>query len=113
MKPKLSNEAILDWSKDLNLNLIFLGAEKSSYEVKFEVDPKFGMPGAITVSNKYEEELYLDSINIEGVVHIACNSWIQPDKDSSEKRIFFSTKVHERDYICTCIYIKGIPSLYI
>ncbi|CAL8146467.1 unnamed protein product [Prunus armeniaca] len=96
MKPKLSNEAILDWSKDLNLNLI-LGAEKSSYEVKFEVDPKFGMPGAITVSNKYEEELYLDSINIEGVVHIACNSWIQPDKDSSEKRIFFSTKAYLPD----------------
>lgn len=94
-KPKLSYEAVLDWSKDLKLGS---ADHKSTYQVIFMVDSKFGMPGAITVINRYEEEFYLDSVNIEGVVHIACNSWVQL-ADGSSKRIFFSTKVHTYIYI--------------
>lgn len=41
MKPKLSEEAILDWTKNLKM-----GAGKSiTYQVKFVVDSNFGMPG--------------------------------------------------------------------
>ncbi|KAM5559547.1 linoleate 13S-lipoxygenase 3-1, chloroplastic-like [Rosa sericea] len=90
VKKKLSQEAVLDWTKNPKM-----GDEKNSYQVKFVVDSTFGMPGAITVSNRYDEEFYLDSINIEGLVHFACNSWVQPDqKSNAAKRIFFSTKAY-------------------
>ena len=57
------------------------------------VDAKFGIPGAILVTNKYQKEFYLESIAIEGLFHFACNSWVQPDRFQAEKRIFFSNKV--------------------
>lgn len=89
MKPKLSEEAILDWTKNLKM-----GAGKSiTYQVKFVVDSTFGTPGAITVSDREESEFYLESISIEGVVNFACNSWVQPEHADSANRIFFSTKV--------------------
>ncbi|PRQ28947.1 putative linoleate 13S-lipoxygenase [Rosa chinensis] len=90
MKPKLSEEAILHWKETLKM-----GAGKCiTYQVKFVVDSNFGMPGAITVSNRYNSEFYLDSINIEGVVHFACNSWVQSEHANPAKRIFFSTKAY-------------------
>lgn len=96
MKPKLSEEAVLEWTKNPKID-----GEKSTYQVKFVVDSTFGMPGAITVSNRYDEEFYLDSINIQGVVHFACNSWVsQDEKFNAAKRIFFSTKVL---VVVTCI----------
>lgn len=88
MEPKLSNRAVLDWLKDFKV-----GAERSTYKVEFEIDSNFGLPGAITVTNKYDEEFFLESVSIEGVVDIACNSWVQPEKVHLEKRIFFSNKV--------------------
>ncbi|PRQ28946.1 putative linoleate 13S-lipoxygenase [Rosa chinensis] len=87
MKPNLSEEAILDWTRNLKM-----GAGKTStYEVKFVVDSNFGMPGAITVSNRDRSEFYLDGINIEGAINFACNSWVQPECENPAKRIFFST----------------------
>ena len=56
------------------------------------VDSNFGIPGAITVSNKYQEE-FLESIIFEGFVHFACNSWVHPYKVNNNKRIFFTNKV--------------------
>ncbi|XVF40490.1 hypothetical protein PTKIN_Ptkin01aG0117700 [Pterospermum kingtungense] len=82
-------EAILDWSRDLNIN-----ADKVSHEVQFLVDSKLGVPGAILVRNKNQKEFYLESITIEGLVHFKCHSWIQPEKLHPEKRIFFSDKAY-------------------
>lgn len=90
MEPKLSNLAVLDWLKDFNFKV---GAERSTYEVEFEIDSNFGLPGAITVTNKYDQEIFLEGIAIEGVVDITCNSWVQPEKVHPERRIFFSNKV--------------------
>ncbi|TQD88368.1 hypothetical protein C1H46_026112 [Malus baccata] len=90
MSPKWSDEARLVWTKNLKM----VSDQKSVYEVKFMVDPKFGMPGAITVSNGYEKEFYLESVNIEGVVDFPCNSWVQPQKVISVQRIFFSSKAY-------------------
>ena len=86
----MSKETVLEWSKDFKV-----GAEKSTYEVEFEIDSYFGMPGAITVINKYDKEFFLEGISIEGVVHFSCNSWLQPAKLHPEKRIFFTNKVME------------------
>lgn len=89
MEPKMSKEAILDWSKKKPT----IGAERNTYKVEFIVDSDFGVPGAITVSNKYRREFFLESITIEGVVQFVCNSWIQAEMVKAKKRIFFSNMV--------------------
>ncbi|GLT82869.1 hypothetical protein SLE2022_012020 [Rubroshorea leprosula] len=90
MSSKLSKETTLDWSK----SLLRTGDETTTYKVEFMVDSNFGVPGAITVSNRYREEFFLESIIIEGTVHFVCNSWVQPEKDHPHKRICFSNKVY-------------------
>ncbi|MBA0858247.1 hypothetical protein Goshw_023363 [Gossypium schwendimanii] len=89
--PKLSKEAKIYWS----INPKTKGGNKISHEVEFVVDANFGVPGAIIVTNKYKKEFYLESIvAIEGLVHFACNSWVQPHGFHAHKRIFFSNKVY-------------------
>ncbi|XVE88048.1 hypothetical protein DITRI_Ditri19aG0037400 [Diplodiscus trichospermus] len=88
-KPKLSKEAIFHWSRNLKKN-----ADKVTQKVQFMVDENFGIPGAIFVTNRCQKEFYLESIAIEGLVHFACNSWVQPDRFQAEKRVFFSSKAY-------------------
>ena len=91
MEAKLSEETVLEWSKDH-----ISGAEGSiisTYKVEFLVDSDFGVPGAVTVINRYDSEFFMESINIEQSVHFACKSWVQPNKLDPEKRIFFIDKV--------------------
>ncbi len=88
MEPRRSKETILDCSKNL-----IIEAQSVAYKVEFVVDSTFGVPGAITIVNRYEKELFLESVIIEGVVRVSCNSWVQPEKINADKRIFFSDKV--------------------
>ncbi|KAK7246507.1 hypothetical protein RIF29_41376 [Crotalaria pallida] len=90
MEPKLSNRAVLNLFNEFKIG----ADEMSTYKVEFEIDSNFGLAGAITVTNKYDQEIFLEVISIEGVVDIACNSWVQPDKVHSEKRIFFGNKAY-------------------
>ncbi|XP_050286998.1 linoleate 13S-lipoxygenase 3-1, chloroplastic-like [Quercus robur] len=87
MAPKRSKKTILDCSKNLTI-----GAQSATFKVQFVVDSTFGVPGAITVVNRYEKELFLESVIIEGVVRFSCNSWVQPENTIAHKRIFFSDK---------------------
>ncbi|KAG8635372.1 hypothetical protein MANES_16G028000v8 [Manihot esculenta] len=87
MKANLSNEATLELPKINKTE-----GKQVFYKLEFQVDSNFGVPGAITVINKYQKELFLESVTIEGVVQFACDSWVQPDKIHPEKRIFFSNK---------------------
>ncbi|KAH6793274.1 PLAT/LH2 domain-containing lipoxygenase family protein [Perilla frutescens var. hirtella] len=90
--PKKSKEAVLkDWSKKSNLK-----TERVNYTAEFVVDSNFGIPGAITVTNKHQQEFFLESITIEGFacgpVHFPCNSWVQSKKDHPGKRVFFTNQ---------------------
>ncbi|XP_076885001.1 lipoxygenase 1, chloroplastic isoform X1 [Bidens hawaiensis] len=90
--PKKSNEAVLkDWSKRSNLK-----TERVNYTADIMVDSEFGIPGAITITNKHQKEFFLESITIEGFacgpVHFPCNSWVQSTKDHSKPRVFFSNQ---------------------
>ncbi|KAH6790069.1 PLAT/LH2 domain-containing lipoxygenase family protein [Perilla frutescens var. frutescens] len=90
--PKKSKEAVLkDWSKKSNLK-----TERVNYTAEFVVDSNFGIPGAITVANKHQQEFFLESITIEGFacgpVHFPCNSWVQSKKDHPGKRVFFTNQ---------------------
>ncbi|KAG4976050.1 hypothetical protein JHK86_035524 [Glycine max] len=79
------------WSKKSNVK-----AERVNYTTEFIVDSNFGVPGAITVTNKHQREFFLESITIEGfisaAVHFPCKSWVQGE------RIFFSNKVTNRSF---------------
>ncbi|OIW21821.1 hypothetical protein TanjilG_12080 [Lupinus angustifolius] len=90
--PKKTNEAVLKgWSTKSNGK-----AERVDYTAEFVVDSSFGVPGAITVTNRHQQEFFLETITIEGfpsgAVHFPCNSWVQARKDLPGKRIFFSNK---------------------
>uniref|UniRef100_A0A0D6QUV2 Lipoxygenase n=1 Tax=Araucaria cunninghamii TaxID=56994 RepID=A0A0D6QUV2_ARACU len=71
-------------------------AEKIEYSADFAISSDFGQPGAIIVSNEHNQEFYLESIVIQGLVtgpvFFSCNSWVQPQKDNPEQRVFFSDK---------------------
>lgn len=91
--PHKSKPAVLkDWSKKSNLK-----TERVNYIAEFVVDSNFGVPGAITVTNKHQQEFFLESITIEGfacgAVHFPCNSWVQSKKNHPDSRIFFSNQV--------------------
>ncbi|XP_073015527.1 linoleate 13S-lipoxygenase 3-1, chloroplastic-like [Primulina eburnea] len=90
--PKKSNRAALkDWSKKSNLK-----TERVNYIAEFVVDSNFGTPGAILVSNKHQQEFFLESITVEGFprgpLHFPCDSWVQSNKHHPGKRIFFSNQ---------------------
>ncbi|KAL4289986.1 hypothetical protein GQ457_14G007280 [Hibiscus cannabinus] len=90
--PKKSSAAALkDWSKKANVK-----AERVYYTAEFTVESDFGIPGAITVTNKHQQEFFLESITLEGFacgpLHFPCNSWVQSCKNNSGKRIFFSNQ---------------------
>ncbi|WVY93562.1 hypothetical protein V8G54_032650 [Vigna mungo] len=89
MQTKLSNPVELELLKQFKV-----GVESSTYKVEFEIDSDFGFPGAITVTNKYDKEIFLGDFSIEGVVDIVCNSWVQPEKIHPEERIFFTNKAY-------------------
>lgn len=89
--PRTSNESALkDWSKKSNNK-----SERVNYTAEFVVSSSFGVPGAILVTNKHQQEFYLETITLEGFacgpIHFPCNSWVQSKKDlpGNGKRIFF------------------------
>ncbi|CAN1286828.1 Lipoxygenase 4, chloroplastic [Linum perenne] len=89
---KRSRVAVLkDWSRKSNVK-----AEKVHYRADFVLDSDFGDPGAILISNKHQNEFFLESIALEGFasgpVHFPCNSWVQSSKHHPAKRIFFSNQ---------------------
>ncbi|KAI9079314.1 hypothetical protein K1719_038715 [Acacia pycnantha] len=91
LEPKLSKEAVLEWSNERRL----IGADEcGTHKVEFEVDSDFGIPGAVTVINNYETEFFLESITIERCVHFGCKSWIQPNTLHPQKRVFFTNKAY-------------------
>ncbi|KAB2613081.1 linoleate 13S-lipoxygenase 3-1 [Pyrus ussuriensis x Pyrus communis] len=95
--PKKSGQGVVkDWSKKSNLK-----AERVNYTAEFMVDSNFGVPGAITVTNKHQNEFFLDTITLEGFacgpLHFPVNSWIQSKKDHPGKRIVFCNKPYLPD----------------
>ncbi|XP_028795370.1 linoleate 13S-lipoxygenase 3-1, chloroplastic-like [Neltuma alba] len=102
LEPRLSKEAVLEWSKERRF-----GAEEcGTYKVEFEVDSGFGIPGAVTIINNYESEFFLESITIERCVHFACKSWIQPNTILPHKTVFFTNKAY-----LPCETPKGLKGL--
>nr|XP_043625324.1 lipoxygenase 3, chloroplastic-like [Erigeron canadensis] len=92
MNPKVSKECIKEWSKIATPE--GNGKGRFCFKVELVIDTNFGEPGAMLVRHNCDKELYLETISIENFFHFSCNSWIQPSKNSNEKRIFFSNKAY-------------------
>lgn len=90
MEAKVSKEMFLELSEEHKFET---EGTMSTYKVEFIVDSDFGIPGAVTVVNGYDNEFFLETITIAQNVHFACKSWVQPNKLQTDKRIFFVNKV--------------------
>ncbi|XP_031477303.1 lipoxygenase 6, chloroplastic [Nymphaea colorata] len=68
------------------------------YTAEFNVDPDFGLPGAVIVTNLHDKEFYLVEIMIqgfdEGSIFFPANSWVHSQHDNPEKRVFFSNQAY-------------------
>ncbi|KAG4945141.1 hypothetical protein JHK87_041148 [Glycine soja] len=81
------------------VSLPTLGAGEDAYDVHFEWDSDFGIPGAFYIKNFMQVEFYLKSLTLEdipnhGTIHFVCNSWVYNSKSYHSDRIFFANNTY-------------------
>ncbi|KAG4384822.1 hypothetical protein GLYMA_13G347700v4 [Glycine max] len=81
------------------ITLPTLGAGEQAYDVNFEWDSDFGIPGAFYIKNFMQNEFYLKSLILEdipnhGTIHFVCNSWVYNSKNYKTDRIFFANNTY-------------------
>ena len=68
-----------------------------TYLAEFEVPEDFGSIGAVLIENEHHEEMFVESIVIEGLsigtCSVTCNSWVHSKFNNPVKRVFFLDKV--------------------
>nr|UDP26497.1 lipoxygenase 4 [Tulipa gesneriana] len=79
--------------------LTSLAVAESRFEVDFQWDEDFGIPGAIIVNNYHPTEFFLKTITLEDVpgkgrVVFLCNSWVYPEATYKHNRIFFTNDTY-------------------
>ncbi|GJT30378.1 probable linoleate 9S-lipoxygenase 5 [Tanacetum coccineum] len=96
MRGKLGKPAILeDWIS----TIAPLSVGETAYQVIFEWDENFGLPGAFVVRNLHHSEFYLMTLTLEdvpgyGQMHFVCNSWVYPAENYTNDRIFFTNQAY-------------------
>ncbi|PWA77611.1 linoleate 13S-lipoxygenase 2-1 protein [Artemisia annua] len=72
-------------------------ADDLTYLAEFEVPEDFGSIGAVLIENEHHEEMFVESIVIEGLsigtCSATCNSWVHSKFNNPVKRVFFLDKV--------------------
>ncbi|XP_014501040.1 linoleate 9S-lipoxygenase-like [Vigna radiata var. radiata] len=82
------------------VSLPTLGAGEDAYDVEFDWDSDFGIPGAFYIKNFMQVEFYLKSLTLEdipnnyGTIHFLCNSWVYNSKVYNTDRIFFANNTY-------------------
>ncbi|KAL5160578.1 Linoleate 9S-lipoxygenase 1 [Glycine soja] len=76
-----------------------LGDRQDAFDVYFEWDESFGIPGAFYIKNYMQSEFFLVSFKLEdvpnhGTILFACNSWVYNAKLYKKDRIFFANKTY-------------------
>ncbi|KAK7255644.1 hypothetical protein RIF29_29059 [Crotalaria pallida] len=96
-KGKVGTETFLE---GVILSLPTLGAGQSAFDIHFEWDSDFGIPGAFYIRNYKQVEFFLVSLTLEdvpnqGTIQFVCNSWVYNFNKYNEKhRIFFANKTY-------------------
>ncbi|XP_020218680.1 linoleate 9S-lipoxygenase 1 [Cajanus cajan] len=80
-----------------------LGDRQDAFNIYFEWDESFGIPGAFYIKNFTQSEFFLVSVKLEdipnhGTIDFVCNSWIYNAKKCYKSdRIFFANKTYLPD----------------
>jgi len=82
------------------------GNRRDAFNVHFEWDANFGIPGAFYIRNFMNDEFFLVSVTLEDIpnhatIHFVCNSWVYNFKKYKKDRIFFVNNVSLNIYIQT------------
>lgn len=68
-----------------------------TYQVKFNVEPDFGIPGAFLIKNEHKHKFFLQSATLEVPAHRSiqfnCKSWVYPFAKTKTNRLFFFNTV--------------------
>lgn len=110
-KGKLSEKAYLRYGKSNVSN----GEKTTTYKIMFRVEPGFGTPGALIITNQHEHEFFLKSASLRTpnnqTIEFDCGSWIYPFVKTGTGRVFFSNTVRCITYIMvlfefSCVYFQ-------
>ncbi|KAL2337924.1 hypothetical protein Fmac_012370 [Flemingia macrophylla] len=76
-----------------------LGDRRDAYDIHFEWDANFGIPGAFYIRNLTHDEFFLVSVTLEDIpnhatIHFVCNSWVYNFKKYKKDRIFFGNNTY-------------------
>ncbi|XP_061360233.1 uncharacterized protein LOC133304241 [Gastrolobium bilobum] len=76
-----------------------LGARKDVFEIYFDWDSDFGIPGAFYIKNFMQDEFFIVSVTLEdipnhGTIYFVCNSWVYNAKYYKKERIFFDNNAY-------------------
>ncbi|KAK7300849.1 hypothetical protein RJT34_11700 [Clitoria ternatea] len=76
-----------------------LGDRQDAFNIHFEWDADFGIPGAFYITNFMHDEFFLvtltlDDIPNHGTIHFLCNSWIYNYRHYTKDRIFFHNNTY-------------------
>ncbi|KAH7293757.1 hypothetical protein KP509_28G041100 [Ceratopteris richardii] len=87
-----SNRAPLcDWAEKAGIV-----ADKVQYTANFKLSKSFGLPGAITIKNNHQNEIFVENIALQGLpigtVYFPCHSWVQSKFQDPQERVFFSNQ---------------------
>ena len=71
---------------------------KDTFNIHFEYDADFGIPGAFYMKSNMQVEFFLVSVTLEdipnhGTIHFDCNTWVYNSKHYKRPRIFFANDV--------------------
>jgi linoleate 9S-lipoxygenase len=74
-----------------------LAARQDAFNIYFEWDNDFGVPGAFYIKNYMQSEFYLVSLTLDDIpghdsITFLCNSWVYNSKLYRKDRIFFANK---------------------
>ncbi|XP_031248430.1 probable linoleate 9S-lipoxygenase 5 [Pistacia vera] len=91
-KGKLSEKAYLKRKESHKRN----GTRTTTYTIKVNVEPEFGIPGAFIIENQHKHEFFIESATLQAPenlsIYFDCRSWVYPMKHTQTSRIFFSNK---------------------
>lgn len=98
-KGKLSEKAYLRYGKTSISN----GEKSTTYKIIFQLEPGFGTPGALIITNQLKHEFFLQSVSLQApnkqIIEFECGSWVYPFERTGTDRIFFSNSVSYASHI--------------